>query len=247
MVRVVKEPDIRRNEILASAQKLVYTKGYEQMTIQDILGDLQISKGAFYHYFASKQALLDGLINQILEQALQVLEPIINDPALPAIEKLQRYFLTAGRWKTTQKDFLLALLRVWYTDHNAIVRQKLQTTMLKRISPFIAQILRQGVAEGSFTLTYPDQTSEVVLGLFVSMGDFWAEILIPQTPPADAHERFAAAVVAYTEALERILGAPRGSLTLIDAETIEAWVGPPHGSAQGPPEKANQDGHLVSV
>jgi hypothetical protein len=38
-----------------TSQGLVYTKGYEQMTIQDILDDLQISKGAFYHYFGSKK------------------------------------------------------------------------------------------------------------------------------------------------------------------------------------------------
>ena len=53
MPRVVKEEDYaaRRNEILDVARQLVYTKGYEQMSIQDILDALKISKGAFYHYF----------------------------------------------------------------------------------------------------------------------------------------------------------------------------------------------------
>ncbi len=54
MARIVKEYSVRRNEILDAARQLVYTKGYEQMTIQDILDYLQISKGAFYHYFDSK-------------------------------------------------------------------------------------------------------------------------------------------------------------------------------------------------
>ena len=51
MARTVKAHAVRRNEILDVAQRLIYTKGYEQMTIQDILDGLQISKGAFYHYF----------------------------------------------------------------------------------------------------------------------------------------------------------------------------------------------------
>src|SRR5262245_58568880 len=55
MARVVKEHAVRRGEILDVAQRLVYTSGYEQMTIQDMLDELQISKGAFYHYFSSKQ------------------------------------------------------------------------------------------------------------------------------------------------------------------------------------------------
>ncbi len=62
MARIVKAHAARRNEILDVAQRLIYTKGYEQMTIQDILSDLQISKGAFYHYFDSKQALLEAII-----------------------------------------------------------------------------------------------------------------------------------------------------------------------------------------
>ena len=55
MSRIVKEEEytLRRNDILDTARRLVYTKGYEQMTIQDILDALQISKGAFYHYFDS--------------------------------------------------------------------------------------------------------------------------------------------------------------------------------------------------
>lgn len=53
MPRVVKEEEyaVKCNEILDVAQHLVYTKGYQQMSIQDILDELKISKGAFYHYF----------------------------------------------------------------------------------------------------------------------------------------------------------------------------------------------------
>ena len=65
MARIVKEPAVRRNEILDAAQRLVYRKGYEQMTIQDILDDLHLSKGAFYHYFDSKQSLLEALIERM--------------------------------------------------------------------------------------------------------------------------------------------------------------------------------------
>ena len=53
MARTVKEQEYaeKRNDILDSALRLVYSKGYERMTIQDIQADLQISSGAFYHYF----------------------------------------------------------------------------------------------------------------------------------------------------------------------------------------------------
>ena len=73
------ENTAKRNEILDAAQRLVYNKGYERMTIQDILADVQISSGAFYHYFASKEAayvtgqtiIVDG--GQILPESLEAL------------------------------------------------------------------------------------------------------------------------------------------------------------------------------
>ena len=215
---------MRRNEILDVAQRLVYTKGYEQMTIQDILDDLQISKGAFYHYFDSKGALLEALIERILEEAERVLNPIVQEPNLPAIEKLRRYFATAGRWKTEQKTFLLALLRVWYTDDNAIVRQKQQAMGIKRVAPLLTAIIRQGVEEGAFTTAYPDQAGVVILALFQSLGDTWAELLLADEPKHDAWQHIKRTVAAYTDALERVLGAPTGSLQIIDAETLKEWA-----------------------
>ena len=78
----------RRSEILDTAKLLVYTKGYEQMTIQDLLDALGISKGAFYYYFSSKQELLEALIEQLMGEALGILEPIIEDAELPATGKI---------------------------------------------------------------------------------------------------------------------------------------------------------------
>ena len=92
MVRMIKEPAVRRNEILDAAQRFLFHKGYEQMTIQDILDDIHISRGAFYHYFDSKQALLEGLIERTGEEEMKQIRPILTDPELNALQKLQIYF-----------------------------------------------------------------------------------------------------------------------------------------------------------
>ena len=76
MPRVLKEPLERRNDILDATQHLIISKGYERMTIQDVMDRLQISKGAFYHYFGSKQALLDALIERITAEVIKVSRPI---------------------------------------------------------------------------------------------------------------------------------------------------------------------------
>ena len=224
MAHTNKDHAVRYNKILDVAQRLVYTKGYEQMTIQDILDGLNISKGAFYHYFDSKQALLEALVDRIMDEAVQVILPVVQDQTLPALEKFQRFYDTLSRWKTAQKDFLLALLRVWYTDNNAIVRQKELAEGVKRFAPLLTGIIRQGIQEGVLTTSYPEQMGEVVLCLIKSLGDSLSELLLSTAPSRDKLVQIEATVAAYNEALERVLGAPPGALQLVDAETLKEWV-----------------------
>lgn len=229
MARKVKEEDYasRRNEILDAARTLIYTKGYEQMSIQDILDALKISKGAFYHYFDSKQALLDGLIERMLDEAELVLRPIVEAKDLSAVEKMQRYLDTSGRWKVAQKAFMLDLLRVWHTDSNSLVRQKQETAAMKRIAPMLTEIICQGIAEGAFTTKYPDQFGSMILGLSRGVEEAISELLLAEEPPPDGLQRLEAIIGAYSESFERILGAPAGSLPLGDVDMLKEWLAAP--------------------
>lgn len=229
MARIVKKEAYlaRRNEILDATQRLVYAKGYEQMSVQDILDDLQISKGAFYHYFASKAEALDSLVERMtVDEVVPMLSHIVNDPQLSAIQKLHAYFDSAVRWKSGRKAFMMQLLRVWLSDENAIVRQKLMNTAIEYITPLLAEIIRQGKREGVFTTLYPEQTCQIIIYTLQGLSNSIIELLI-----SDESERNAAqvkqTVSEYANALndttERLLGAPKGSMHLIDLEMLEGW------------------------
>ncbi|MBN1146580.1 MAG: TetR/AcrR family transcriptional regulator [Anaerolineales bacterium] len=232
MARIVKEEkySARRNDIIAAARRLVYTKGYEQMTIQDILDDLQISKGAFYHYFDSKGAVLEALVeHMVVDEALPLIIPIVQDPGLSAVQKLERYFGVGMRWKTAQKAFMLELLRVWLADENAIVRQKMFSMSLEHVVPLLTDIVRQGLQEGVFTTAYPEQVCHVIYYILQGLSDTIIELLIASDTDLDP-ERIENTVTAYTcalsDAVERVLGAPGGSLNLVDPETLKQWFMP---------------------
>lgn len=237
MARTVKEHEYaeKRNEILNAAQRLVYTKGYERMTIQDILADLQISSGAFYHYFDSKPAVLEAFIERIKEEAEKPLLPIIHDPHLPAIEKLQGFFATLDRLRIAHKADVVKLGRVWYTDDNAIVRQKVDEAVLEQRAPLLNAIVRQGVQEGVFTTTYPDQAGQVILSLLQGMGNTHARLLLSVDQETDEQRRveeIVAVHAAYMDAIERMLGAPPNSLYRTDAEAVKVWVAALRGNDQ---------------
>ncbi len=240
MARVVKEKEYadRRNEILDSAQRLIYTKGYQQMAIQDILDSMGISKGAFYHYFDSKQDLLDAIVDRMTVEAVDLLLPVVQDSSLPALEKLQRFYDRAGRWKTAQKEFIFALMRVWYADDNAIVRQKEETAAVRQIAPLLTQILHQGIEEGVFNNPHPDELGEVLLSMFMGLGDTVAKLLLSPDLGPGSLPQLEKIMAVFTDTLERILGAPSGSLRLVDPEVIKEWVAPP---ATPPPEAPEID------
>jgi len=232
MPRIVNEVDYaaRRKEILDVTRKLVYTKGYEQMSIQDILDTLKISKGAFYHYFDSKPALLEALIDRMSDEAGAIILPIFNDPNLPALEKLCRYFSSAVQWKAAQKDFMMALLRVWYSDTNGVIRQKVFSKMLKVVAPSFSQVIRQGIQEKTLSTAFPEQATEIILYIILGLGDKFGEIILGYeagTSKLSTEERFhimQESVAAYTDALERVLGAAHGSMQLMDEESIRIWI-----------------------
>ena len=223
MARVIKEYAVRRNEILDAAQRLVQTKGYEQMTIQDLLDDLQISKGAFYHYFTSKQALLEALIERMVDVIEPLVLTIVHDPHLSALEKLRRLFATVSRWKTARKEFLLALLRVWYADDNVLIRQKTRDVSAKLLTPQLQVIIQQGLQEGTLTMVYPEQMGGVIVALLQDLGDAIGALCLAFDPNYHELSHVEQTVAAYTNALERVLGAPSGSLQLVDMETLRAW------------------------
>lgn len=229
MARTINEQEYakKRNEILDTAQRLIHVKGYERMTIQDILNELQISSGAFYHYFGSKPAVLEAFIERIREETEKPLLPIIHDPKLSAIEKLQGFFDTLDRLRSENRAAVLKLGRVWYADENAIVRQKVEEAVREQRAPLLTEIVRQGVREGVFTTAYPEQSGEVILSLQQGMGNTHAKLLLSlekEQDPQDCMERIAVTNAAYMDAIERVLGAPSNALYRLDAEAAKAWV-----------------------
>lgn len=239
MARTIKHEDhaAKRSEILDLAQRLIYTKGYEQMSIQDILDGLGISKGAFYHYFDSKQALLEGIVERTVEQISLILVPIVQDPAMPALKKFQIIMDTGARWKAARMDFMFAILYAWYNDENALARQKITASMFAHVRPWLAEVFKQGNAEGVMSTPFPEQAAQVVLTLMVGMGDAIAQWLMSISPASTPHQRkdilreMAGVSAAYNSAIERFLGMQAGALELFGTKMMKQWVNYPGSTA----------------
>jgi AcrR family transcriptional regulator len=197
-----------------------------------VLAAAGASKGAFYHYFESKQALLTAVVDRMVESAVDVVGAVVSDPRLSATEKLHNYFSSIARYKEGQIDFLVALMRVWFSDDNAIVREKLRREQVAIITPHIAAIIRQGIAEGSFALTDPDQMARVVLSLMLDTGDEAGQLYLARLRGEIDFETVRQRFAAYETALERLLGVAPGALALIDEHVLRTWFDQPITASQ---------------
>lgn len=216
---------VRREEFLDAAQALIQTRGYEEMSIQDILDAAEASRGAFYHYFDSKAALLEAIVDRLSVSGLAAVAPVVDDPALSAIEKFTRVFSGIAQWKIERKDLMLALLRVWYSDENALVREKLRRNTLAHMTPLVARIIKQGVAEGVFTAGASDDSARVLLTLMLGAADVAGEMFFARQAGTMSFEAVRQRLTAFSVAVERLLGAPDGTVTIVDDATLGEWFG----------------------
>lgn len=201
------------------------SKGYEQMSVQDVLDELQASRGAFYHYFESKQALLEAVIARMVEAGLGAVAPIVDHPDLSAIAKLERYFSGIGRWKTDRKALVLALLQVWVSDENAIVREKFRRGLVGGLTEILARIVKQGMDEGTFSAASANDTAKAMVVLLLGLQEEATDLFIARQRKSIGYDAVVQAFAGYNAIFERILGVPEGSIHLADETVMRAWFG----------------------
>jgi len=216
---------VRREAFLEVAQRLIQTKGYEAMSIQDVLNELEASKGAFYHYFDSKVALLEAVIERLADTGLATVAPILGDPDLPAVRKLEKVFAGIARFKAEQKELVLAIIEVWKSDGNAVVREKLRRLTASRMVPLLSTVVRQGVDEGTFNVASPDETTRVLLSLMQGFQEIAMDLFVARQAGTIKFDDVRRSIASFTEAFERILGIPKRSVTLADEATLRFWYG----------------------
>lgn len=203
--------EAKRDGILDAALSSIYAKGYAALSIQDILDELEIPKGALYHYFDSKEAILDALIERMTNEVDAAVQPIIRDPKRSALEKLQGYIDVSARWKRDHASQMILLLQAWYDKKNDLVRQRFSSRLVPKAARTLETVVREGVAEGVFTTRLPEEAAVLLIQMALGVSETITRLVLSPNR-SGAAKRARSMVSAYVDAMERILGAPANSL-----------------------------------
>ncbi|MCD6329684.1 MAG: TetR/AcrR family transcriptional regulator [Candidatus Cloacimonetes bacterium] len=223
MARIVKKHEARKNEILDVAQNLFYTQGFDQTSINQIIDQVGIAKGTIYHYFKSKYELLDAVVERLIKQMKDAIQPILTNEELSAIDKFNMTFKIIGQMKFERKEFMLELLRVMNRDENVILHQKMVTRSIDYIAPILAQIIKEGIQENSLNCEYPDEVATYILGLSGYMNRYFTKIIIEIQEGREDIEVYMIQLKGLERVIERMIGAERETLSLADETLVRKF------------------------
>jgi AcrR family transcriptional regulator len=166
-MKTVKEGEVRRREILVAARELFVKKGYEQTSINDILKIVDIAKGTFYYYFASKEEVLEAIILDIVEEGARRAEMILEDKSIPLVNRIMMAIMAQAPEFEGSDEIKEELHKV----ENAKLERLYLRAMLKRMTPILQEPISEGIDRDIFHMEYPTECIESILLLGHMMFD----------------------------------------------------------------------------
>lgn len=160
-----KHPEVTRGRILGAARKLFLENGWEKTTIQDIVDELgDVTRGAFYHHFKSKEDIIDAVIAELFYSESQF-DLGESGGRLNGLQKLRYYFVsTLGN-----QDQLAFIKAAPSLLQSPVFIGKQARDCVETAAPYICQWIEEGNRDGSLQVAQPRQAAET----FLLLGKLW--------------------------------------------------------------------------
>ena len=184
-MRDVKDPEIRRAEIMDAAMLLFMEKGYANTTTQDIVDKVNISRGLLYYHFKNKEDILYCLVDRYSEKLLRDIHVIVNDDDKTAIEKI-RAFIDATIISTDNVSAEgTELQKTVDLEENRYMLDKLSHKLIEKLTIYFERIINQGISEKVFSVKYPSETAEFLMTAYVFVSNNIGIITSKKEPVKD--------------------------------------------------------------
>jgi AcrR family transcriptional regulator len=156
----------RKEQIYQAALTCFNRKGYFQTTMDDIVAQSGLSKGALYWYFKSKKKLFISLLQVVMEPMAEQWGIIVADKSLGATEKLLASLTYFRGQAESMFDFFGITLEAWAQTHLDEDVKQLTREIYKPYLANMMRIMEEGVTTGEFRVESIEATAAVILTLF---------------------------------------------------------------------------------
>lgn len=217
MARIVK-PDRRRQELLDCAQALFLEQGYENSSLNEVIAKAGASKGVFYHYFSSKEALLEALASRFAGQSLAQVQDVLDAPGLDALARLNAFLGRSWKKKIDSVETSWALFGTLYRPENFVLFHRINAMAGALFAPLLTTIIEKGVREGTFDTFDPAGVADMLQQLGSATHGIVAGAIASEskTDMNKAIRVLDRRIKLYGIALDRVLGLPDSSIRLVE-------------------------------
>lgn len=218
----MKKGELKKNSILDTAEMLFLDKGYERTSVQDILDALNLSKGGFYHHFASKEQILQEICEKRTESRFARLGMELYDSRIRPMDKLNRLLSLVNLFDREEPRFVAMMLKICYLDGDVRMRDHMRTQINARLRPYMDDVLEAGMASGEFFTRHPGRIGTIVLGMVSDADDEACRRIAAEPDNPECIIEIAELLDACRDAVEMLLSAPFGSVQLFDPAKLIA-------------------------
>ena len=145
-----------KQHILDTGRTIILGKGFAAVGLNEILSTARVPKGSFYHYFKSKEAFGEALVDSYVTDYLTHVDNLLQPDGAPAAERLMRYWqswTTTGDNQTTECNCLVVKLSGEVSDMSEAMRVALlrgTNLIVERLGNCILEGLADGSLSGEF-------------------------------------------------------------------------------------------------
>jgi AcrR family transcriptional regulator len=159
----------RRDHIVRCSTKVLTRKGYDHTNMRELAKACDMSTGALYHYFGSKEEILYSIINSATSQQAASLEDYGNElakvnPTAALVELMRKFY----EWHDYNQD--ITLFTYQETKNLPANAQQDIFSSEARILTVFEKLLTRGVEQGEFSIDDP----RLIAHDIVVLGHAWA-------------------------------------------------------------------------
>lgn len=203
-----KYPEETVRRILDTAERLFIEKGYDRASLQEIIDETGLSKGAIYHHFTSKEDIFYSVCDRIGQRNGEILSRVRDNPHLNGLEKLRTMFKVSLQPERQAKMFCMM---PYLIDNPKFLVTELHSIFTEVVPCFVEPIIRQGMADGSIRTKHPKELAEAM----ILLSDGWINPIVQPTTPEEIRAR----CEIYNRLFQSF-----GIDVLIDQEIIDALL-----------------------
>jgi AcrR family transcriptional regulator len=126
-----------RERILAESAQLFLARGFESVSVDNIVAAAEIARSSFYRFFSNRDEVLASIIRPVFEGGLAIMKDVVRQPADQALDGVLGMYLEL--WRRGPEALRLATrmggayFRLFEDVHGAYRRDL--TELLRRMEP----------------------------------------------------------------------------------------------------------------